>query len=101
MSLQCGQHLLPQLDLPGELVDAVAAAQERLQGFWGGGNRSSREEEGGGRGNGAVGRARSTHTYKFISCGGSVARVVFTCVFLTEPMRSDKHSLALLSGNGE
>lgn len=36
VSFQRGQHLLPQLDLPGELVHAVAAAQERLQNFiWG------------------------------------------------------------------
>lgn len=83
VSLQRGQHLLPQLDLPRHLVDTVAAAQERLQGWnWGrGGSRSSREEEGGGRGNRAVGWTRSTHTYNFISCGGSVTRVVFIWVF--------------------
>lgn len=35
VSLQRGQHLLPKLDLAGELVDAVTAAQERLQTFGG------------------------------------------------------------------
>lgn len=52
VSLQCGQHLLPQLDLPRHLVDAVAAAQERLQGFLGGGGQvagvAGREKEVGG-----------------------------------------------------
>lgn len=31
VSLQRGKHLLPQFNLPGNLVDAVAAAQKRLQ----------------------------------------------------------------------
>lgn len=49
VSLQRGQHLLPQLDLPRDLVDAVAAAQEWLQIFGGeggveGGRRGGRSK---------------------------------------------------------
>lgn len=39
VSFQCGQHLLPQLDLSRDLVDTVAAAQEWLQ------DRRERERE--------------------------------------------------------
>lgn len=39
VSFQCGQHLLSQLDLSGDLVDAVAAAQEWLR------DRREREKE--------------------------------------------------------